>query len=111
MPYIDDITVFDTNTARVNCTRDVAEHALTEANLETEANKRISARPERYNLAIGLAWWKEGVLTVKPSRLQTFRPHESDCLLTAFKPFGGAKSCRSLVLGSALAASCLFGPL
>lgn len=67
LPYIDDITVIGTSLANVNRDRERAAKPLAEACLHTDSRKDVIADDAAYKIAIGLAWWKDGVLTVKPS--------------------------------------------
>lgn len=73
-PYIDDINAVGTSAARVNQDRNKADSALDASHLATDPKREFSANYDAYKEAIGLAWWKEGVLTVKHSLvLRLFR--------------------------------------
>lgn len=74
LPYIDDITFIGTSAAKVNREPERSSGALADVNLHTDKRKDFVAYEAPYKVAIGLAWWKEGVLTVKPSHaLRLFR--------------------------------------
>lgn len=65
LPYIDDIKVVRTSPRAVNSVRDKAAIAFLEIGSPTEPSKNVDAG--KYSMAIGLAWWRDGTLTVKPS--------------------------------------------
>lgn len=75
LPYNDDVNAIGTCAAKVNRDRYKAAAALAGATLTTDQSKAsFSAGGEPYKEAIGLAWWKDGTLTVKPSHaLPLFR--------------------------------------
>lgn len=66
LPYIDDINVIGTAPMQVDRNRNRAKATLAAANLKKDPNRDFSADEQPYKEAIGLAWWKDGVLTVKP---------------------------------------------
>lgn len=67
LPYIDDITSVGTSAQRVNQTRDRAVAVLAGVNLHTDPRKSFSAGNRPYEVALGLAWWSDGAINVKPS--------------------------------------------
>lgn len=74
LPYINDITSIGTSCARVNRKRDRAAASLASVHLTTDPKKGLSSDDSPYQIALGLAWWKDGEITVKPSHaLRLFR--------------------------------------
>lgn len=67
MPYIDDINVIGTSASGVNSARDKAAADFAKASLPTQPSKNVDAGTSDYSIAIGLAWWRDGAVTVKPS--------------------------------------------
>lgn len=67
LPYIDDITIIGTSAAKVNRDRRLAAAALADTKLRTDKKKDVIADDSPFKVAIGLACWSEGVLTVKPA--------------------------------------------
>lgn len=67
LPYIDDVTSIAPTATRANNNRDLAASALAAVQLNTDPRKNFSSDERPYQVALGLAWWRDGVLTVKPS--------------------------------------------
>lgn len=67
LPYIDDITVLGTSALKVNRDQKRATEALAAVRLQVDERKSFFADDAPYKVAIGLAWWKDGALTVKPA--------------------------------------------
>lgn len=67
LPYVDVITVLGTSVGKVDRDRKHAADALAKENIQTDAKKDLIADEADYMVAIGLAWWKDGVLKVKQS--------------------------------------------
>lgn len=70
LPYIDDITIIGTSAQTVNSARDKAARSFRSSSLPTEPAKNVDAVVGAYSIAIGLAWWHDGTLTVKPGYAQ-----------------------------------------
>lgn len=68
--YIDDFTTIGTSCAQVNeATKKIIE-VLKQCHLPVEAGKTTWACGGVPGVALGLWWWQEGVLTVKPSMMR-----------------------------------------
>lgn len=67
IPYIDYINFIGTSAVKVNRDQLKATNALSSANLQVEAREIFTACGAPYKVAIGLAWWNDGALTVNPS--------------------------------------------
>lgn len=73
--YIDDISAVGTSLRGVNKVTDRIVSALTAANLPTEPRKLQRASATTPSEALGLWWWGNGVLTVKPALSRKLRVH------------------------------------
>lgn len=70
VPYIDDVSLLGTSPDKLNAVRDRVAEAFAYANLPTEPSKNVDAGDTPYNVAVGLAWWRDATVTVKPSHPQ-----------------------------------------
>lgn len=74
LPYIDDISIIGISPDKVTRDRLSAANALEAPNLHVDLKKDLFAGDADYKIAIGLAWWRDGMLTVKPAHaLRLFR--------------------------------------
>lgn len=66
LPYIDDINIFGTSGAADKGARDHVETSFDKVRFPTEPSKHVDVVQGDFSVAIGLAWWCNGVLTFKP---------------------------------------------
>lgn len=67
LPYIDDINIIGASVSVVNAARYKAAAAFSKPNLPTEPSKNVDAGTGDYSIAIGLSWWRDDPVTVKPT--------------------------------------------
>lgn len=82
MPYIDDINLVSTSEIKTNRDRTRSENALASVNMPKDPKKRFSSCNSPLKEANGLAWWKKGVLIVKPSFALRLLPSTTELVST-----------------------------
>lgn len=70
LPYIEDINIIGSSATKVNSARDRVALSFTQAKLPTEPSKNVKSGAGDYSIAIGLTWWRDGTITVKPSHAE-----------------------------------------
>lgn len=72
LPYIDDISMIGTSLHKVSRYWERAASEGANDNLRTDKREEVVVDKAPHKVAIGLAWWKGGVRTVKPINFVQF---------------------------------------
>lgn len=87
LSYIDDINIVGTSPMAVNSVRDHAAWSFASEHVPTKPAKNVDSGVGNYSIAIGLAWWRNRVITVKTSHDQKlFQNGQSNRCLTQIQP-------------------------